>query len=95
MYESQETIKTDIFWGKVMFLLLCVILFTREGWLASVHHRSHDQGVCIRGMGVGQTPPSTMGYGQQAGGTHPTGMHSCFENVLMCRMYCMKHLGLL
>ena len=22
-------------------------------------------------------PPSTMGYGQQVGGTHPTGMHSC------------------
>ena len=33
--------------------------------------------------GVGQTPPPprdtwyTMGYGQQAGGTLPTGMHSC------------------
>ena len=28
---------------------------------------------------VGQTqyPPRTMGYGQQAGGTHPAGMHSC------------------
>ena len=39
------------------------------------------QGVCIWGVciqGVGQTPPShTMGYGQRAGGTHPTGMHSC------------------
>ena len=24
------------------------------------------------------TPPAdTTGYGQQAGGTHPTGMHSC------------------
>ena len=22
-----------------------------------------------------------LGYGQQAGGTHPTGMHSCYENV--------------
>ena len=22
----------------------------------------------------------TTGYDQQAGGTHPTGMHSCFEN---------------
>ena len=27
------------------------------------------------------TPPDTVhaGYGQQAGGTHPTGMHSCFD----------------
>ena len=31
--------------------------------------------------GVGQTPPTSTGYGQQAGGMHPTGMHSCFENV--------------
>ena len=29
--------------------------------------------------GVGQTPPpNTTGYGQRAGGTHPTGMHSCW-----------------
>ena len=25
-----------------------------------------------------QTPPTSMGYGHQVGGTHPTGMHSCF-----------------
>ena len=25
-------------------------------------------------------PPNTTGYGQQAGGTHPTGMHSCLVN---------------
>ena len=24
-------------------------------------------------------PPNTTGYGQQAGGTHPTGMHSCIK----------------
>ena len=24
-------------------------------------------------------PTDTTGYGQQAGGTHPTGMHSCFQ----------------
>ena len=34
-------------------------------------------GVCID-WGLGR-PPSTTGYGQQAGGTHPTGMHPCFE----------------
>ena len=32
-------------WGKVMVLHVCVILFTGagEGWLPSMHHRSHDQ----------------------------------------------------
>ena len=42
-------------------------------------------GVCLstgggRFGGGGQTPPQsdTMGYGQLAGGTHPTGMHSCW-----------------
>ena len=33
--------------------------------------------------GIGQTPArdtwDTTGYGQQAGSTHPTGMHSCFS----------------
>ena len=32
----------------------------------------------------GQTPPAQcmLGYGQQAGGTHPTGMHSCLRSKL-------------
>ena len=35
--------------------------------------------VCGGGLcwGVGTHPRDTMGYGQQAGGTHPTGMLSC------------------
>ena len=37
-------------WGKVMFLHLCVILFTGGDWLPSMHHRSHDQGVCLWGV---------------------------------------------
>ena len=24
-------------------------------------------------------PPDTTGYGQQAGGTHPTGVHTCWH----------------
>ena len=30
-----------------------------------------------------QTPPvqCMLGYGQQTGGTHPTGMHSCLERI--------------
>ena len=34
--------------------------------------------------GVGQNPPptwDTMGHGQQEGGTHPTGMLSCFTEL--------------
>ena len=27
-------------------------------------------------------PSDTTGYGQQAGGTHPTGMHTCFRFCL-------------
>ena len=32
---------------------------------------------------AGIHPPAQymLGYGQQAGGTHPTGMHSCFKKV--------------
>ena len=49
-----------------------------------------------------QTPPAPPGqtpsplpaqcmlvYGQKAGGTHPTGMHSCL-NVIMCRAFKLK-----
>ena len=63
-----------------------------------MHHRSHDQGVCIQGRvwsaseggavcihrglhpgGLGRSPMDTIGYGQQAGGAHPTGTHSCLK----------------
>ena len=63
-----------------MFLHLSAILFS-GGWLPSMHHGSHDQGVCLGGVyidGVGTPLSSTTGYVQQAGSTHPTGMHSCF-----------------
>ena len=36
---------------------------------------SRGGGVCIQG-GLGRPPWDTTGYGQKAGGTHPTGMHS-------------------
>ena len=42
--------------------------------------------------GVWQTPPPR--YGQQAGGTHPTGMHTCFENkTRMCSKFRGTALG--
>ena len=68
-------------WGKVMFFHLCVILFTggrsASGGESLPPGGSAFGGVCID-WGLGR-PPSTTGYGQQAGGTHPTGMHPCFE----------------
>ena len=34
---------------------------------------------------AGTPPPQCMlGYGQQAGGRHPTEMHSCFSGLLQC-----------
>ena len=57
-------------WGKVMLLPASVILFTG--------------GSAYRGSASGGSPPprvtlNTMGYGQQAGSTHPTGMLSCWK----------------
>ena len=50
---------------KVMFSQACVKNYIHRG-------------VCIPAVLWGQTPPpSTTGYDQQAGGMHPTGMHSC------------------
>ena len=48
-------------------------------------------GVCLGGSlyrGVGQTPPTqdtwgTTGYGQQAGGTHPTGILSYLQYIII------------
>ena len=63
-----------------MFLHLSVILFTGgvaiPPWADTPHPLGRPP--------PGQTPPPAqcmLGYGQQTGGTHPTGMQSCF---LMC-----------
>ena len=61
-----------------VFTPVCHCLHMRN-WLPSMHHKSHDQGGLPSGglhLGIGQTPSSTMGYGQQVGSAHPTGMHS-------------------
>ena len=77
-------------WGKVMFSQ--VFVCPREGgWLPRIRSymtRGHlpppggsaSEGVCIRGGGWIDPPRDTWdttGYGQQAGGTHRTEMHSC------------------
>ena len=59
-------------WGKVMFLHVSVVLFTVRGGL--------PQGMLGYHPPIADTPPRAVHVGrceQQAGGTHPTGMHSC------------------
>ena len=65
----------------------------QRGWVCikgGLHPRwdLHPRGVCIWGAciqgvciqeGWADAPLDIMGYGQQAGGMHPTGMHSCLE----------------
>ena len=64
---------------KVMFLYLSVILVTEEG--VSVQRGLYPGGslsreVSVRGVSLRETPIRL-----RAGGTHPTGMHSCFRKV--------------
>ena len=92
-------------WGKVMFLHLCVILFTGRGGFPAciIGHMTGGGVVCLKwglhpgeslhtggseyrgGLhpeGLGRPPQDTwdtMAYGHQAGGMHPTGMHSCYR----------------
>ena len=74
-------------WGKVMFLHLSVSHSVHRGGCASQHAMGQTppgQTPPGRHPHPGQTPPGrhpldTTVYGQQVGGTHPTGMHTCFE----------------
>ena len=67
---------------------------------------SRGVGVCIQGEGVciqeggdlhpgglGRPPSDTTGYGQRAGGTHPTGMHFCLLAIVIFNCNC--HISLL
>ena len=56
--------------GKVMFSQVCVKNSVHGGGVyPSIPLGEHPP--------TGKTPPTTTAYCQQAGGTHPTGMHSC------------------
>ena len=75
-----------------MFLQVCVILFTGRGeyltrytppgpgtpprtrYTPRTRHTPLDQ---AHPPGPGTPPPGPGRYGLRAGGTHPTGMHSC------------------
>ena len=50
-----------------------------SAYRVGVHLGDLHLAVCIQGGLADPTPSDTMGYGQQAGGTHPTGMRSCFN----------------
>ena len=50
----------------------CFVMFSQVCVTNSVHR------VCVySSIPLGKHPPTTTGYSQQVGGTHPTGMHSC------------------
>ena len=74
-------------WGKVMILHLSVILFIWDEGLFPIAcwDTPPGQTPCPRQTPLRQTPPrqtppsDTTGCGQQVGGTHPTGMHTCFS----------------
>ena len=50
-----------------------------EGWCTPPRHRHTPR----QALSLGRHTPSTTGYGQQAGGTHPTGMHSCLQKSIL------------
>ena len=71
--------------AKVMFLHLSVILFTGGKYLGRCppgRYTPLGRYTLRAGTPPGRYTPAhprqcMLGYGQQAGGTHPTGMHSC------------------
>ena len=66
-------------WVKVIFLHLSVILFTGGGACSGGYLLPGGVpapgGMPAPGVGAWWRPPQTA---TAAGGTHPTGMHSCF-----------------
>ena len=70
---------------KVMFLQVSVCpgggCLHPDGVCIQVRSASGSAGICIQGVGGWADPlPDTTGYGQQAGGKHPTGMHYCLTD---------------
>ena len=100
MYDSLFNYRPQRSWGKVMFLHVCVILFTGGGSAplhAGIHRSSTGPEAApppSRTLGL-DTPPSAVHagrYGQQAGSTHPTGMQSCFFNRFTLMVHLLHHL---
>ena len=49
-----------------------------------------QEGICIQRVWAVPLPDTwdTTGYGQQAGGTHPSGMYSCFQKLFYNTLSC-------
>ena len=58
-------------WKETYICSMNVKILYRGAWIA--------EGMCGTHAPF---PADTTRHGQSAGGTHPTGMHSCFNNVL-------------
>ena len=97
MAQTQYFYCSQVSCVKIMFLHLSDILST-EGVSATLPGRHNPPGHTsplgihpfwadtpwVDTHTPGQTPPvqCMLGYGQQTGGTHPTGMHSCLSKFL-------------
>ena len=68
IYITLRQIASLFVMGDIYYLLLLPANEVCEGYVFT--------GVCLSTEGGGLTP---RGYGQQAGGTHPTGMNSCLH----------------
>ena len=67
---------------------ICVPFCSRGGGrIPSMHHRSHDQGGVHPEDWADSPPLDTTGYGQQAGGTYPTVMHTYYRPQRSCKDY--------
>ena len=68
-------------WGKVIFLHLFVISSRGDTWAGTPPRQVHAHPLG-RYNPSGRYSPGAVHdgrYGQRAGDTHPTGMHSCFH----------------
>ena len=63
---------------KQPILLACIMSLHAGGGVCIQGGLHPAESASVGGGGVGQTSP---GYGQRAGGTHPTGIHSCFTHL--------------
>ena len=75
-YRSQKK-----FGARLCFSHLSVILSTWEGVNPSMQWDRHPPGQTPH-PGKHPPPSDTTGYSEQAGGTHPTGMHTCLDKYI-------------
>ena len=75
--------------GKVMFSQASVILFTERGWQTPPPRADTPLAVTpLTDTPLADTPAPTPEMATAADGTHPTGMHSCFN--LQLHLKCIR-----